>query len=325
MKMNDKKLKISNDMTDREIEEALDTDSVDSEGSKEGVDSNQKTIPLKKAKPFNRLDERFQWNPSLDENHIFPEELKMIQQLRKEFGTEVSTWKDKTLLYFLISRRHDFNLTKELLRKHLDKAKELGFDKNPPTFEDVREFYKGANMCFKGSVDKHDRLIVYYKIGLEFSKPNINKYKLLFWDTFYRCDIEPIKYLRNGIIIIVDMSGFGWKNVDMSSDAKEFYSAMTGMFPRRVRGMYVVNGGHLTRIVLKAGKLILSKKIMKRISVLDKKGIKELIPPQWLLSELGGTCKLTFDDSVQEIVREEKLRRTSNSTSTTTSKLSIGS
>jgi len=114
----------------------------------------------------------------------------------------------------------------------------------------------------------------------------------------------------------VDMAGFGWKNFDMSSDAKEFYSAMTGLFPRRVRSMYVANGGAILRLALRAGRLILSKKIMKRIQTLDKKGFRDLVPSQWLLPEMGGTCEMTFEDSIQEILREEKLRVKRSSTST---------
>jgi len=297
-------LKISNEMSDQEIEEILEKDSEDA------LNLINQGPEKKKAKTFNRLDEKFQWNSSLDDNHIFPEETEMVHQLRKEFGDEIGNWKDKTVLFFLLARRHNMTATRELIRKHIDKAKELGFDKHPPNFNDVKPVFKGANIVIKGAVDKHDRLLVYYRIGLDLPKnvPNIMKYKLLYWETFYRCDVEPIKYLRNGMVIVVDFSGFGWKNFDMSADAKEFYSSMTGLFPRRVRGMFIINGGAIVRLALKAGKLILSKKIMKRITILDKKSIKDLVPSKWLLTEYGGTLKMSFEDTVQEVIREDKVR-----------------
>jgi len=281
----------------------------DSVGDSDESKKNSKNkSSAKKVKTFNRLDERFQWKPSLDDNHIFPEEREMILKLRS-FFPEVEEWSDKRVLYFLLARRHDLEATKDLLKKHLAKRKELGFDIHAPTFHHVKDAFKSqaANIVVKGAVDKHERLIVYYRIRHDVAK-NLTisqKYAILFWETFYRCDAEPIRYLRNGIIIFVDFEGFGWKNLDMSSEAKEFYNAMTGIFPRRIRQLYVVNGGAILRLALKAGKLILSKKIMKRITTLDKKMIKDLIPDRWLLSEYGGALLVTFESSVEEISKHE--------------------
>jgi len=228
----------------------------------------------------------------------------------------LNTWSDKTILYFIFARRHDLEAIKFLIRNHISKCKELGFDKMPPTFKDVEKNFRlnPCNVVIKGVVDKYERLVVYYRMQHEIAKaiPFHQKYAILFWETFYRCDLEPIKYLRNGIIILVDFEGFGFKNLDLSTEAKEFYHAMTGIFPRRIRSIYVVNGGPILKFALKAGKLVLSKKIMKRISSLDKKGVKDLIPDKFLLKEYGGSCNISFNDSVKQILEEDGKRMYNN-------------
>lgn len=277
----------------------------------------QKHEQTKKGKTFNQLDERFQWKLGMDDDHIFPEERAMILEIRNDTSTQyhqyIKDWSDKRILYFILSRRHDMKEVKELFRVHFEKASQLGFlDPNNYTFDKIRERFAEAktNILIKNAVDKHDRLILYYRIRYDIAKKNndMHKYRFMFWETFFKCDIEPIKYLRNGLVIIVDMKDFGLKNLDMSSEAKEFNKNMTGMFPRRIRAMMVVNGGTFLKMALAAGRLILSKKIMKRIIVLDKKSIKDMIPDKWLLTEYGGSLKLSFDESLKLIDQEEKKR-----------------
>ena len=69
----------------------------------------------------------------------------MIRILRAEFD-EISHWSDKRVLYFLFARRHQMEETRKLLRDHLKKMRDLGFDKNPPTFESIKDAYI-ANPC----------------------------------------------------------------------------------------------------------------------------------------------------------------------------------
>jgi len=46
---------------------------------------------------------------------------------------------------------------------------------------------------------------------------------------------------------------------------------------------------------------------MKRIHVLDKKGIIELIPNQWLLKEYGGGCQITLEETFKQFESDDKL------------------
>jgi len=283
-------------------EEDLDAMSSESDNSS-SKNTKSRKIEAPKSKTFNRLAERFQWRPELDDNHIFPEEYSMIAQLRKEFGSDVQDWSDKYLLYFIFARRHDMELTKELLQKHLAKLKEYGFDKRTLTVDDCHGFKSGSNLYIKGAVDKYERLVTYYK--MRYDEPKTidlkQKYAMLFWDTRYRCEIEPIRYLRNGMLIVGDLGGFGWKNIDLSPESKEYMAAMSGVFPRRLRDLVAVNGGPLLRLIMKAGKVILPKKIMKRVHVIDKKALKDLIPDQWLPVEYGGSLKLTTESMLAEM------------------------
>lgn len=271
--------------------------------SSKDKDKKTKTPKDPKLKTFNRLDPRFQWHAGLDENYVYPEEKEMVDHLRQHFGSNVNDLSDKFLLYFLFSRRHNMEQTKELLTKYLSKRKELGFDQKPLTLDDAEMMLNGTTLPIKGCHDKYDRMVMYYRMKYDEPKQFTlkQKYAALFWETRYRCETETIRYLRNGLVIIVDMDGFGWKNMDMSSEGKEFFSALNGLFPRRVRSLCALNGGALLKVAMKAAKLVMSKKMLKRVDVVDLKQVRELIPPQHLLEEYGGSLKMSFNDVVRQM------------------------
>lgn len=69
---------------------------------------------------FNDLDKRFQLSPEHDPNHVFPEEMEMVRQMRdelsKDFRAEIEAATDKFLLTFLFARRHKVKESVELLK-----------------------------------------------------------------------------------------------------------------------------------------------------------------------------------------------------------------
>jgi hypothetical protein len=62
-------------------------------------------MTVKRPKTENDLDEKFQWNKTLDPDHIFEEELEMIKKLRKQIP-ELELENDKFVAVFLFARRH---------------------------------------------------------------------------------------------------------------------------------------------------------------------------------------------------------------------------
>ena len=65
-----------------------------------------------KLKTENDLEERFQWNMSLNPDHIFEDELEMIKKLRKVIP-ELELEDDKFVAVFLFARRHSMQRKQE--------------------------------------------------------------------------------------------------------------------------------------------------------------------------------------------------------------------
>jgi len=132
-------------------------------------------------------------------------------------------------------------------------------------------------------------------MGKDFAYKRTSKldWAYAFYDCYETVGREPISALRNGSIYIIDMDDFGWKNLDFSSRGRENSRNMTGLFPKRMRALYVVNPGLLFLAALKAAKLILPKKIHKRIHPMSLQELRELIPEQNLHPKYGGKLQLT--------------------------------
>lgn len=94
-------------------------------------------------------------------------------------------------------------------------------------------------------------------------------------------------------------------DVDLSSKGIEFSKALSGVFPRRIRKVYLLNGGWLLKLITQAATLLLSKKLMydspshllsislsftsnthcrDRMEIGDVSGLKNYIDDEWLLS-----------------------------------------
>mmetsp|Transcript_4702 Transcript_4702/g.6560 ORF Transcript_4702/g.6560 Transcript_4702/m.6560 type:complete len:293 (+) Transcript_4702:72-950(+) len=266
-----------------------------------------KTEPVeRKAKTFNRLDHRFQLTDEHDDDHIFPEEYEMIKQLRDKFSA-LKDWSDKKIVCFLCARRHKMAEVVVLISRHLKKKEELGIDaEHPLTSKDAwKVMQNGSVIYWPDCVDKHERIVQYYKIGKDDPKATSleDKYRMMFWECDYLCNNRKLKHLRNGLLVVVDMKDFKLSNLDFSN-GKEINDAMTGVFPRRIRKFVVINGGIMLRAAVKAAKLILSKKMMKRVEILED--LSSIVAPQNILAEYGGNLKITIDDFYQnEILKTD--------------------
>jgi hypothetical protein len=262
-----------------------------------------------RSETFNQLDERFQLQPHHDPNHIFPEELELIKELRRR-RPELEKESDKFLCTFLFARRHDVDQTLELLDNYIAKRKELGFDVNPPTLKDEalrKHLETGVIFKARGSVDKYERLLHYVFVAKDRPKERpINVlYAYGFWETKYQIETETLRSLRNGSVLIVDFKGFGLSNVDLSPKGVEFSKALSGVFPKRIRKVYLIHGGWLLKLIMEAAKLLLSRKLSERVEFGNVDGLKHFITDEHLLSEYGGNCEIGIKDWVEDIKKEE--------------------
>lgn len=290
-------------MSDPEIEVVEPEDKKKKSLSKSG---NKKKEEKKKAKTLNRLDERFQLQDHHDPDHIFPEEYEMIKTIRERYP-ETQTFSDKALVMFLCARRHVMEDVFVLVERHLKKRKELKLETRSATVEEAWKVLKtGQALKFKHCIDKHERLIIWGKFAAIEPKMTSTEEKLvsLYWEVDHVLKTEPLRYIRNGYIMIIDVAGGAMRNLETS---KELTESMTGVLPRRIRKMYVLNGGFLIRMLMQAGKYILPKKLMKRVDMLDMDQLRDLVPPQWLLKEYGGQLDMGLDHFYKEMKEAEEI------------------
>jgi hypothetical protein len=110
-----------------------------------------------------------------------------------------------------------------------------------------------------------------------------------FWETDWLVETEPLAYLRNGTIWLMNQKDFSlMKNVDTSPAGKAWGNALTGNFPVRIRDIYMWNTGMLFSVVLRVARWVMPKKLTKRMHNISKDDLPDLVPREFLLEEYGG-------------------------------------
>jgi len=173
----------------------------------------------------------------------------------------------------------------------------MGYEKELPSFDDIVKpfLHGGQSFHLKGAHDKHERILFYYWIGRDNPRARDLETALgwLFFEVNYIISTESLRNIRNGEMVIIDLEGFGLRNIDLSSKGREFTNAVSGLTPKRVRGIYLVNCNVVLRTALKAAKLILPRKMTKRINVVhDTAQLKEIIDESYLHKKYGGTMNI---------------------------------
>lgn len=264
-----------------------------------------------KKETLNSLDERFQLTEEHDDNHIFPEELELINEMRRR-RPELEKESDKFLCVFLFARRHDLEETIELLDKYVKKRKELGFDVNFPSMKDEnlrKHIESGVIMKPKYALDKQDRLLHYVFIAKDKPKdrPITTMYSYGFWECEYQIQTESLRNWRNGSTLVVDFKGFGLSNIDLSPKGIEYSKALSGLFPKRIRKVYLLNGGWLLKIISEGAKLVLSKKLCDRMEITTTENLKNFISEDWLLKEeYNGNFSFTPQEWIESVRKDEE-------------------
>jgi hypothetical protein len=267
-------------------------------------------------KTENDLEEGFQWHKELDPDHIFEGELELINKLRDQIP-ELELETDKFVAVFLFSRRHNFDETRALLQRFFKKKAEYAhmfpgqhipsFKYNPYLVDNMVN--GGGSMLHpKGKRDNKFRMLRYFYMGLDkpAGREKHETYVSLVWQTYYLIQTEPLNSWRNGIAIIVDLKGAGLHNIDISAKGREVHSALQGVFPFRIRAMFVINGNWIVNALLTAAKIALPKKLYDRIKLMPEKALKDLIPLDNLSVQYGGTSDLvTINEWLKDIAKTE--------------------
>jgi len=265
--------------------------------------TSNKSGKVKKKKPFNRLDKRFQLTSEHPDDHVFPEEMEIVVKLR-ETEPRCRILSDKMMLTFVFCRRHIFVEVLEVLRNFFAMADRQDIDlENPPACDDpdVKSVISGERSGWSlhrtGAVDIHNRMVYYY-IGAKDNardRPPRITYKFLFWELFNFVEHEKLSSIRNGQVAVIDTEDITLKAISLTDESKQLMKDIQGTFPKRNHEWVVIDAGIGFRLIWTIGKVLLSKKMKKRVKLISSEELRTLVPVEVLHPKWGGTMDIDPD------------------------------
>jgi len=170
---------------------------------------------------------------------------------------------------------------------------------NLPKFSDLDPRILALNNYLPGARDKFGRSIRFHrsKNGV----PNVNGFtvenltKYVTWINYVGMFNDGIDGIRNGICMVTDMEGYGWKNFDADFQ-KQTATLFTENFPLLMRKILTLNPPGIFTALVKIMKTIMKHKIFERYEVLQVKDFGKFIEPDNLLAEYGGNVNCTYQD-----------------------------
>jgi len=238
---------------------------------------------------------------------LFPEEWQALQDLKTNYEI-CKNYSDEFLVSCLFSRKLDLIRTNTLLQNNWKWRKENNLV-NLPKYSDFSQNMLKFWMSVSGARSKNGAGLTYSKIRNlvinqePFTIPTMTKW--ITWMYTIGVFREGMDYLRNGLIVIQDMDGYGWKHFDIDFQ-KKMSSMWQDVFPMRVKAMYILNPPGIFDAVMKIAKTFNKSKIMDRIEILAKKDLTRFIDKTQLLEDFGG--ELTMDADAREADLKEWLK-----------------
>lgn len=108
------------------------------------------------------------------------------------------------------------------------------------------------------------------------------------YDVFYT-SATSLEEFDAGVVMITDCKGFGWKNFSLKLE-KEFAWTYQEGFPFKAKSFLLYRAGPIMKAVIKMCKVFMSKKIQKRIQLVNKEMMINVIPEKIIPIEfdIGG-------------------------------------
>jgi len=206
---------------------------------------------------------------------------------------------DEFIMSILFHTKFDMKRTEDFLKSSLAWRKEKGF-MNIPKFSELDPRLTGYLRYVPGARDKYGRSIRMLYIANVI--PNVDGYtvenvtKWATWLHYVGIFHEGIDALRNGVTIVVQAEGYGWKNLDIDFQ-RQAVTLWIERFPLLVRKVLMFNPPGIFGAVKKIMSTIVKNKIIDRIEVVrSKEEIRKYIEPDNLVAEFGGNVNYTPQD-----------------------------
>jgi len=249
---------------------------------------------------------------------LFPEELKALEEFKKQCEN-TKYFSDEFVITCLMARKFDTKRTTELIENNLKWRRENGL-MTLPSIKELESVLEKMTMNFviPGARDKLGAGITYMimsedmEMGKEPYTLNTMK-KWIAWFYYIGIFHDGIDSLRNGMCIIEDLTGFGWKHFDVDFQ-KQMSSIWVDTFPLRVKRLLVLNPPVIFGALVKILKTFFKGKMLDRIEVVDKpKDLRKWVTEDQLSGVFGGAVQYDHKMWVKDLRawaerNEERLR-----------------
>jgi len=265
----------------------------------EGDGADKPQNKLQKGKPSGITVTPGKYNTYSIADQLFPEELQALKDLKTNYEI-CQNYSDEFMMSCLFARKLDLVRTHVLLQANWKWRKENNFV-NLPTIADINLDIMKSWILAHGTRGKDGTGVLYVEIqDMEIGKepwtiPSLMKW--IAWFYFVGIFAEGMDIFRNGMTMIEDLEGYGWKHFDLEFQ-KKMSSIWTDTFPLRVKKIVVMNPPGIFEAIIKIAKTFMKAKMLDRMEVLTKKDLPKLVSKDQLVEKFGGNYSCTREQGV---------------------------
>jgi len=210
-----------------------------------------------------------------------------------------SKFDDRFIVGCLFSRKFKIEAAVKMLTSNWEWRKEHGFEKIPE-WSSMNKPLMMADFAVTvpGARTKNGLGIIYAKFGnmIPDDHPNFVEdiVNYMMWNNMIGIFLEDMDYHRNGICFVADMKSVGWKNIDTKLQ-KTVNSALMDKFPLKISQVLILHPPMILKPIMAGVRLLVKKKIMDRIQIIEPEEVLDYIDKSQLLSDFGGEVHFSIE------------------------------
>jgi len=224
-------------------------------------------------------------------------EILALGRFKKHAVTEGLS--DRKLMQFLFSRKMSVDRAVELLQANLDFRKKYGLPVDIKA-KDVDEALLrcGSMFTIEGTRDRQGRGISYLRpAAVAPSQFSLTDYVAYLLYNIDESQWERPDFHRHGFVVVEDLRGIGFKNIDLRIKGKD----LLDVFPGRIQAIYLLHPPFILKPLLRIAKFFVKAKILSRVQIINNyEDLSEYIAPDQLLTDFGGTVHYDHNSHVDE-------------------------
>jgi hypothetical protein len=226
----------------------------------------------------------------------------------KKSCEETKHYEDEFILACLFARKMDCERASTLLKNNWEWRCENNLS-TLPSINEVDFSMLGAQHIIPGARSKGGNLVM-YSIVANFDPSKLVVDQMLRWAAWYYIRgqfYEGMDAARNGIIMVQDLEGIGWKHFDLKFQ-KRFSAIFQEKFPMRMKKAMQLNAPAIMKIIVALARPFISKKLMDRMGVATKEEMIDFIGKENLWDKFDGQLVSEKTDWISAIAEYNDFR-----------------